>query len=788
MNEEIIQEQDNMNSVSLQIAQAMANVKKISERIIGYVPYNYAFVSQKFNATSNRPAKITPLERAVVGILKVDGNQDFVTIGDILGLDVLHDTAEKEILNHAIESMRTYGVLEGDDSYLSLTEKGNIFASTGERPETYKGTFDLWIDPNHLKFTGLKNCLKAEAVETLTEDTESSDKIELSLDSIKEFAEQQASNFQTEKLRYILSNAECESLEKKQYKLFVCFLQSVRDNVITTFVYDANQATLLPALSDVIEQDQELKQQLLEKCIAIECENEDAEILSNSTEKTKEQAEAEEQLIADEDDANKQDESKIVVGSIAKDGRLHKKALYDSLSFEAELHNIFTDDNADEIWMISPWIGKAFVQFRLPYIKAFLNEGKKIFIAYSKDEGNIKSASSSGEMIVPSAQKAIDSLLNSYPSQFFCVQLPAFHTKNVIEKKGDQCIMFTGSFNVLSFSVNDKQTQIRREEMALAHHQMAVNKYDEYVKAFINSYIDKTRQELTTLKEEDKDEEITKYRPTSLETLVAISGNKNDYVDFFNEVETKLLLAKNAMWIKEVEELKQVLSPYFENGGVPNKERHNIEKKFGNLTRRYVNLTVSSDVKDGFDSLYEKFKKLPVGKNYIEKNSKQEGTASYLSSESLDIYGKMIELLNAKKKGRRIKFEDIALAKKLSGPQNKLATEEDLLNLLVALNLLGTAVHMSIEKKMQVMDVHNSLKRIIKRGDDFPELSIFMYEYKGKSSLIFDLHGVQFSFENVNLSLDQVAYIKNKDNKNTRRNGMLSFMNSCELLDIITNK
>lgn len=782
MNEEIIQEQDNMNSVSLQIAQTMAGVKKISDRIIGYLPYNYSFVCQKFKATSNRPARITPLERAVVGILKIDGSQDLVAIGNILGLDVLHDTAEKEILNRAIESMRTYGVLEGDDSYLTLTDKGNIFASTGERPETYKGSFDLWIDPKHPNFTGLKNCLKAEYVEDLTE---YGDKIELSLDSIKDFAEQQASNFQTAKLRYVLSGAEYESHAAKQYKIYVCFLQSVRDNVITTFVYDANQRLLLPTLSEVIEQDQELKQQLLEKCITLECENEDTEKLADSTEKTKEQTEAEQQLIADEDDANRQGESKITVGSVAKDGRLHKKALYDSLSFEAELHNIFTDDNADEIWMISPWIGKAFVLCRLPYIKTFLDAGKKIFIAYSKDEGSVKSSSSNGEMVAPSAQKAIDNLLENYPSQFFCAQLPAFHTKNVIEKKGDQYIMFTGSFNVLSFSVNEKQTQIRREEMALAHHQMAVNKYDEYLKEFINSYIDKTRLELKTLEEEDKDEEITKYKLTSLEALVAMSNSKNDYVDFFNEVENRLLLAKNAMWINDVEELKQTLSLYFEKGLIANKEKYNLEKKFGNLTRRYVNSTVPIDVKESFDLLYDKFKNLPASKNITNKGGKSEKTISRSSSESSGAYAKMIELLNKREKGRFITPEDIALAKRLSGPQNKLATEEELLNLLVALNLLGTAVRMNVEKKMQITDVHNSLKRIVKRGNNFPELSIFTNEYKGRSSLIFDLHGVQFSFENVSLSSDQIAYIKTKDNKVTKRNRMLSFMNTCELLELV---
>lgn len=636
--------QDNKNSVedvSLRIAQTLATVKKMSERIIGFVQYEYHFVSQKYNAISNRPAKITPLERAVVGILKIDGNQDLVTMGNILGLDVLHDSAEKEILSHAIESMRNYGVIEGGDDYMALTEKGNIFASTGERPESYNGTFDLWIDPKHPTFTELKNSLKADCVEN-TED--SIEKIALSFDEIKEFAEQQASNFQAAKLRYVLSEATFDSQETKQYNLYVCFLQSVRDDNVTTFVYDDNQNQLLPKLSEVFEQDIQLKQQLLDKCISIEVENkdDDTEVLTEATEKTHEQTVAEQQLIEDEDNANKDEESKIAIGNVDSEGHLHKKALYDSLSFEAELHNIFVNDNADEIWMVSPWVGKAFVYQRLPYIQSFLKSGKKIFIAYSKEEVLGKVTSSHGKMIDPEAQKVVSNLESKYPNLFFCVQLPAFHTKNVIEKKGEQCILFTGSFNVLSFSVNEKMTQIRREEMALAHHQMAINKYEEYLKEFINYYINKTKVELADFETNDKAEEIVKYKLTAIDTLVSMSGRKEDYIDFFNEVETKQLLAKNALWSKEVEELRTTLAPYFEAGAIPNKEKYCLDKRFANLTRRYVNLTVSIEEKDKFDNLYSKFKDLPSGKHALAKN--ELGTKKTIpivsSNESSDIYGK----------------------------------------------------------------------------------------------------------------------------------------------------
>lgn len=778
--EETSQSNEDSNAVALRIAQMMANVKKISERIVGYVPFDYVFQAQTYHATSNRPAKITPLERAIVGILKVDSHQDLITIGEILGLDIKHDIAEKEILNHAVESMRQYGVIEGDDSYLSLTERGNLFASTGERPETFSGDFDLWIDPKHISITSLKNDLKADYVEDIDVNAES---LNLTLDAIKNFAEHQASNFQTEKLRFVLSEANLNACAAKHYQLYICFLQSVRDNQITLFVYDDHQQCIMPTLSEQFNQDEDFKVELLDKCLSIECESNDVEVLDNATEKPKEQEEAEQQLINEEDETQKT-EVKISVGASDKDGRLHKKALYDSLSFEAELHNIFTVDEADEIWMISPWIGHAFVHQRLPYIKNHLSKGRRIFIAFSKEEANIKAASSHGDMITRSAKKAIADLERNYPTLFFCVQLPAFHTKNVIEKKGEQFVMFTGSFNVLSFSVNAHQKQIRREEMALAHYQMAVNKYEEYLDEFIAYYIDEARCRIASYEKADRDEDIINFSIQKIDTLVKMQGKKELYIDFFNEVDNKQLLAKNSLWNKDVSDLGKQLEPYFNKGGISNKEKYVLEKRFGNLTRRYVALTITDDDKDIFDTLYARFKKLPTGKKTLRTdNVAALGTVQKEINPTL--ISDLKNVLNKKQKGRRLTNDDISSAKKLSGPQNKLSTETELVQLLTSLNLLSTAIRLKMEKKMRFFDVNNSLKRIIKRWDDFTNLSIHITTYNEQEYVVFDICGVQFRFSQVDLSSEQLATIKEKKTNEYRWDGTLSNFSSGELLDVV---
>lgn len=102
-------------------------------------------------------------------------------------------------------------------------------------------------------------------------------------------------------------------------------------------------------------------------------------------------------------------------------------------------------------------------------IENFLSdENKRVFIAYSEPASNNDGKPMMDEEVEP----GIKQLEDQYPN-FFYVQLSEFHLKNVIEVKGNQKILFSGSFNVLSFSVSEQQTHVRREEMALAHHTVA---------------------------------------------------------------------------------------------------------------------------------------------------------------------------------------------------------------------------------------------------------------------------------------------------------------------------
>jgi hypothetical protein len=145
------------------------------------------------------------------------------------------------------------------------------------------------------------------------------------------------------------------------------------------------------------------------------------------------------------------------------------------------------------------------------------DEDKRVFIAYSEPATN----NDGKPMIDEEVEPGIKLLSEQYPN-FFYVQLPEFHLKNVIEVKGDQKVLFSGSFNVLSFSVSDQQTHVRREEMALAHHSVARKKYEDCQLEFAEIYAHRIRKEIEKL---DLDM-LTNYKNERLEYFLNIDNEE----------------------------------------------------------------------------------------------------------------------------------------------------------------------------------------------------------------------------------------------------------------------
>ena len=514
--------------IGTRIAKAVFEEKKISERIFGYISYDINFVKATYTGKTQRPAKITSLEKGIVGILLADETSSFDKMGLILGLDVVNDKAEQSILRTAIETLRGFNAIEGDDSCMALTDAGRTYADKGERPDTYSKTFDIYVDKSHMSWLNIKNCI-GDNNSKITEINTPCDNLDLTLDQIKQFAEYQAQDVHFPQNRYLLESAVWSEGHEASYKVYVCFVQSVASSdQVRAFVFDENTNALNGIMSEQINSNVELMSELLENCIKFECEIDEETIVLEGdevevakSEISEDIKEAEKQLVIEEEKAQNADsintqDLPITTPSSSSKERLHKKALYDSLSFELELQKIFNEDDPDEIWLISPWIRKgAFMHDRGPLIENFLkDENKRVFIAYSEPASNNDGKPMMDEEVEP----GIKLLDEQYPN-FFYVQLPEFHLKNVIEVKGEQKILFSGSFNVLSFSVSEEQKHVRREEMTLAHHTVAKNKYTDFQLEFAEIYASRIRKEIENL-------EVT-----------SLSNYKNERLDYFLNID-----------------------------------------------------------------------------------------------------------------------------------------------------------------------------------------------------------------------------------------------------------
>lgn len=518
-----------LEPIGTRIAKAVFEEKKISERIFGYISYDINFVKATYAGKTQRPAKITSLEKGIVGILLIDETSSFEKIGLILGLDVVNDKAEQSILRTAIETLRGFNAIEGDDSCMALTDAGRTYAERGERPDTYTKSFDIYIDKSHLSWLNIKNCI-GDYLSKINEVNTPCDDLNLSLEQIKQYAECQAQDVHFPQNRYILESAIWKEGHEASYKVYVCFVQSIASSEeVRALVFDENSNALNPIMSEQINSNPELLAELLENCIKFECEIDKETIVlegdaveTAKSEISEDIKEAEKQLVLEEENAHKASLSDTSADSSQPTNttndkeRLHKKALYDSLSFELELHKIFNEDDPDEVWLISPWIRKgAFMHDRGPLIENFLkDENKRVFIAYSEPALNNDGKPMMDEEVEP----GIKLLDEQYPN-FFYVQLPEFHLKNVIEVKGDQKILFSGSFNVLSFSVSEEQKHVRREEMTLAHHTVAKNKYADFQLEFAEIYASRIRKEIENL-------EVTSF-----------SNYKNERLDYFLNID-----------------------------------------------------------------------------------------------------------------------------------------------------------------------------------------------------------------------------------------------------------
>ena len=364
----------------------------------------------------------------------------------------------------------------------------------------------------------------------------------------------------------------------------------------------------------------------------------------------------------------------------------------------------------------------------------------------------------------------------------------------MIEVKGDQKVLFSGSFNVLSFSVSEQQKHVRREEMTLAHHTVAKNKYADFQLEFAEIYASRIMKEIESLDIES----LNNYKNERLDYFLGIDNPEIHklFSPIEDLIEEKSLGCLKEALYKQLTRIGHELVAASNMGGLNAKDKKKYKSSLENISKELSSNAIDDpstlELLDNNLKLIDVIpdKKIFPGKTQrntgsINQSKAQKPIPSVCDSVSVSEIKVLVSDAMDKTQGARITMESVNTAKKMCSPTNlSLENIDKLFKVLAGANVLASAIKLGIEKKMGLSDVHNSLRRVIKKCDDFNNLSI-IYNVSQKR-IIFDVEGVQFQYEKFELNDELQEIINTHDNHVTRWNGSKTFLYSTEILDIAT--
>lgn len=173
-----------ISKTDIEIYSEIFQEKSITEKYLGYVSFDWEYSSVKYTADCTLAIPFDLFDKVIVGILSVDEVLSIEQIGEILGMNLIHnaekqqykDEAEYDILRIALDNLKDYNMIEiGDTSYSSckLTKDGKLFAAKGHKFRLEENKpFRLFFDHtsnNHQSAKKELETLKGKPVQLKTE-------------------------------------------------------------------------------------------------------------------------------------------------------------------------------------------------------------------------------------------------------------------------------------------------------------------------------------------------------------------------------------------------------------------------------------------------------------------------------------------------------------------------------------------------------------------------------------------------------------------------------------------
>lgn len=133
-----------ISTLDIDIYNTFYQQRKITEKYVGQVPFIWNYSLVNFNADCTEGLSFDLFDKVIVGILLVDEVLNITEIGEILGMNVVHDPvnqkyrdeAEYDILRAAIDSLVDFKMVETGDIYYNccqVTDIGREYAAKGRK-------------------------------------------------------------------------------------------------------------------------------------------------------------------------------------------------------------------------------------------------------------------------------------------------------------------------------------------------------------------------------------------------------------------------------------------------------------------------------------------------------------------------------------------------------------------------------------------------------------------------------------------------------------------------------
>ena len=402
--------------LELQIIEKASQYTKLIERIIGYTQFDWYYTVTKFHGVCSQPVNFSLFDEVICGLL-LKGQKSAREMGAILGLDIDKDPAEKNVLMQAIADLKSDKMVEGDESVYWLTDIGTEYAKKGVKFSTFERDFELYIDETADLKVEAKKVFSNLISEKLA--VSRKDNVPRNLDEVKALAEIQAPEIHYPDNDFRLQQCKPTGIDGYVAKVWVVLLENFRDKSSRVLVFDEKSSSIIEPLSDALSHMDDKKMDKIDTALET------------------------------------QDLEKVV--EIQKEVT-NVKRHFNSLEFEVELKRLFDETNGD-LWIISPWIKSRATFQRIPFFKQYMNKGGRIFVAYSQPEDGVSSMADEAPL------KALEEMDQQYQN-FYLFQLPKFHYKRVwVLNEGVGQLYYTGSYNILSFFVQQGCQNVRQEEM-----------------------------------------------------------------------------------------------------------------------------------------------------------------------------------------------------------------------------------------------------------------------------------------------------------------------------------